>query len=212
MQSIGGVSPYSYSITPSCGNTTVNGNQINNLLGGTYTVQTIDAIGNSLTNVAIIQNPIPIVLNLSTTQPIGQLGSASLAPTGGTPPYDYLWLPGSFTTSSISGLGAGNYSVNIVDANGCSDSTSFILNYATSMQDMKAGQWLQYYPNPATSTLNIEANFPLQDIFIYNQQGQVVMKVIAGQNQKIAIPLTQLAKGIYTMQVGKGDVKRFTIQ
>jgi hypothetical protein len=59
---------------------------------------------------------------------------------------------------------------------------------------------------------NIEANFPLQVILIYNQQGQVVMKVIAGQNQKIAIPLTQLAKGIYTMQVGKGDVKRFTIQ
>lgn len=212
MQSIGGVSPYSYSITPSCGNTTVNGNQINNLLGGTYTVQTIDAIGNSLTNVAIIQNPIPIVLNLSTTQPIGQLGSASLAPTGGTPPYDYLWLPGNFTTSSISGLGAGNYSVNIVDANGCSDSTSFILNYATSMQDMKAGEWLQLYPNPANNALNIEANFPLQVILIYNQQGQVVMKVIAGQNQKIAIPLTQLAKGIYTMQVGKGDVKRFTIQ
>ena len=43
-------------------------------------------------------------------------GTATVTATDGTPPYDYLWLPGLQTTSTISGLSAGTYICIVSDA------------------------------------------------------------------------------------------------
>jgi gliding motility-associated-like protein len=45
-------------------------------------------------------------------------GTATASVSGGTSPYTYLWNNGA-TTSSITGLGAGNYTVTVTDATGC---------------------------------------------------------------------------------------------
>ena len=60
-------------------------------------------------------------------------GSISTNILGGTPPYSYVWLPDSQTTSYISSLTAGTYTVNVNDANDCystfgSASASFLVN------------------------------------------------------------------------------------
>ncbi|MBI1288677.1 MAG: T9SS type B sorting domain-containing protein, partial [Flavobacteriales bacterium] len=47
------------------------------------------------------------------------MGSVSLTITGGTAPFTYLWSNGS-TNAGISNLTAGDYSVTVTDANGCS--------------------------------------------------------------------------------------------
>jgi hypothetical protein len=41
----------------------------------------------------------------------------------GTPPYTYLWS-NSFTGDSITGISSGNYSVTVIDSNGCSKTTA----------------------------------------------------------------------------------------
>jgi len=46
-------------------------------------------------------------------------GSATATVTSGTPIYSYLWQNGGQVTPSISGLCAGNYSVEVTDGNGC---------------------------------------------------------------------------------------------
>ncbi|MDD5570387.1 MAG: gliding motility-associated C-terminal domain-containing protein [Bacteroidales bacterium] len=61
---------------------------------------------------------------LSNTTPINEIcdndsGSACVAVTGGTSPYQYLWDIGA-TASCINNLHAGTYSVTVVDSKGCS--------------------------------------------------------------------------------------------
>lgn len=52
-------------------------------------------------------------------------GTAGVTVTGGTSPYTYSWMPGGMTTSSISGLAPGNYTVTITDDVGA-DTTAVI--------------------------------------------------------------------------------------
>ena len=48
----------------------------------------------------------------------GHNGTASVSPLVNQP-YQYFWMPGQSTTASINHLTAGNYTVNILDTNGC---------------------------------------------------------------------------------------------
>ncbi len=53
----------------------------------------------------------------------GNDGSASASASGGNPPYTYLWS-NSATTTSVTGLIAGAYSVTVTDASGCTSTAS----------------------------------------------------------------------------------------
>ena len=114
----GGTSPYTYlwNTTPAQTSQTATG-----LSAGTYTVTVADASGCSSTQtVGIIQPSVLTASTIATAASCGQSdGTASANANGGTPSYSYLWNNGQ-TTSSASGLSAGNYSVIITDVNGCS--------------------------------------------------------------------------------------------
>ncbi len=56
-------------------------------------------------------------------------GTASVTAAGGTFPYTYHWSPSSQTTSTITGLATGNYSVTITDGNGCTHDTTLFVNF-----------------------------------------------------------------------------------
>ncbi|MBL7892102.1 MAG: hypothetical protein JNL63_05690 [Bacteroidia bacterium] len=55
----------------------------------------------------------------------GNIGTATAITTGGDPSYSYYWIPGGQTTPSISGLGAGTYSVIVTDMN-CNKDTAIV--------------------------------------------------------------------------------------
>lgn len=121
---IGGSPPYSYSWTPG-GQTT---SSVTGLCAGTYTVTVTDNNGCQRNANVIINEPDSITANLGVTSSTCNNscdGSATVNPTGGKAPYTYIWLPGNTTGSSVSGLCAGNYSVQITDANGCSKTVNF---------------------------------------------------------------------------------------
>lgn len=67
--------------------------------------------------------------NLTCTAP--NSGTATVNPTGGTPPYTYLWSDGQ-TTQTATGLSAGTYDVTVTD-NACSSSnTNFSITLSTT--------------------------------------------------------------------------------
>ncbi|MEZ4921283.1 MAG: T9SS type A sorting domain-containing protein, partial [Saprospiraceae bacterium] len=114
----GGTSPFTYNW--SNGGTTSN---INNLAAGVYTVSVIDSDGCETTQNTTITEPDALVAAIDNVEdvvcPTDNNGSITTQTEGGVDPYTYLWNTGS-TASDLTGVGAGDYSVVITDANGCS--------------------------------------------------------------------------------------------
>ncbi len=114
----GGTSPYTYNWSNGQTNAT-----ISNLTAGTYSVTVTDSHGCTSTFSVTITQPNVLVATTTVSNNVscngGNNGSGNVTVTGGTTPYNYTWSNGA-TTSSISGLSAGSYSVLILDANGCS--------------------------------------------------------------------------------------------
>lgn len=102
------------------------GSQINNLLAGQYTCTITDANNCSSSNSIVLQETPELDLNLSVLNIScdGDLGSASIAPTGGTAPYTVFWSTNS-SNMGIDQLTPGDYSVSVFDANSCSTSENF---------------------------------------------------------------------------------------
>jgi SprB repeat len=126
----GGVTPYQY--LWSNGATT---SSINNLIAGTYNVTVTDANGCIKTTSVVITQPALIVLNTSFTNVScngGNNGAATVTPTGGVTPYQYLWSNGG-TTSTINNLVVGTYNVTVTDANGCTKNTSVTITQPTAL-------------------------------------------------------------------------------
>jgi hypothetical protein len=97
--------------------------QVNENLGpGTYSVTVTDANGCTISGSANVGNPLQIVLDVDVTNPpcgVAGTGSASVTVvSGGVAPFLYLWSTGA-TTSSISGLTPGTYTVTVTDFLGC---------------------------------------------------------------------------------------------
>lgn len=121
----GGTAPYTIdwfdsSPTLILGNTT----NIASLCPGDYIVEITDALGcGSFTPITISQ-PDSLTASLNFTQDESCFntcdGIMSAMPIGGTLPFTYTWTnPSGVTTATASGLCDGVYSVNVIDANGC---------------------------------------------------------------------------------------------
>jgi gliding motility-associated-like protein len=113
----GGTAPYTYLWSSGSNQSTAN-----NLAAGNYTVTVSDANGCSLSqNVTVPQGSAPANLQLSMT-PVScngtNTGSASVVAQGGDAPYTYLWNTGS-NNPTINNLSAGNYTVTVTTATGC---------------------------------------------------------------------------------------------
>jgi len=122
---IGGSSPYTYTWTGGQSTSTATG-----LCAGNYTISVIDAVGCTHTNTISISQPAALALNITGTNPLCNNacnGIISAAPTGGTAPYTYLWMPGGQTTTSVTGLCSGTYSLQLSDANNCLGSNTITL-------------------------------------------------------------------------------------
>lgn len=121
----GGTAPYLYLWS----NGTTTQTQVG-LSAGTYSVTVQDDNGCTASTTATISEPVPLVMDSVVTVPAScgfSDGEAYLYPSGGTPPYTYLWS-GSQTTQWITALSAGVYVVTVTDANACSITQPVTIN------------------------------------------------------------------------------------
>lgn len=122
----GGTPGYTFNWSPAGGNV----EDPTGLSSGSYTVNFMDANNCPATNSFVINQPLPLILSFNKKDVLCNdgtcTGAVGVNVTGGTAPYNYTWTPvGTFagsTLDTIINLCTGIYSVNVIDANGCSAS------------------------------------------------------------------------------------------
>ena len=129
-----GTSPYTYLWNDPSGSTI---DTASNLAAGWYTVIVSDVYGCTVSDsieVGQPYEPLSSYIN-GYMAPVcygENTGSTKIEVKGGTPPYTYLWDDGQ-TTKNISDLYAGDYTVEIWDANNCYFADTITINELDSM-------------------------------------------------------------------------------
>jgi len=122
---VGGTAPYSYVWNNGAGNVSSQ----NGLTAGNYVIVVTDAnFCTATTSINLIDPP---AMNVNVTAPTitcngTETGSATAIVTGGALGYTYLWSDGQTTATAVN-LGAGSYSLTVMDANGCTQVVNTIV-------------------------------------------------------------------------------------
>lgn len=125
--------PNNYTWSGPAGFVSVNQAALTGLKSGVYSVTVTLQGGSTLTGNYDLPQPPAITLPTSNATPVncngGSDGAIAITAQGGTGTLSYAWTGPSYTSSSedITGLKAGNYTVVVTDANGCSLTSSPIL-------------------------------------------------------------------------------------
>lgn len=117
----GGTNPKTYTIQP--GNNSNSSGVFNNLAQGSYTITATDANNCTISTLVVLTAPqLMQITNLTIIDPTcvpGGDGGITVTATGGTPAYLYSVGGPNQSSNSFSNLNAGNYTVTVTDANGC---------------------------------------------------------------------------------------------
>lgn len=119
----GGSSPYTYTWLPN----NFTGSSQSALSAGQYTVIANDLYNCQTTLTLVISQPTSAIniTSINSTDDGCAMGngSATVIATGGIPVYSYSWFPTGGNNAIANGLTAGNYSVEVMDNNGCKTNT-----------------------------------------------------------------------------------------
>jgi thiol-disulfide isomerase/thioredoxin len=182
----GGASSYTYNWSNGATGATADG-----LPAGTYEVTVSDQIGCSDIVTVVVGEPDVIVVNATSTDETSNDandGTASANPGGGVGGYQYLWSTGE-TSSSISGLAPGLYTVDITDSNGCTVSQSVTVNSFSCQLTAESD---------AVATSCFGGNDGAAAIILDNEEGPASFDWSTGDTSP---EVTDLEAGIYTVTV-----------
>ncbi len=204
----GGTEPYQIEW-----NNNLNGEIIDNLESGTFQATVTDDNNCMLESPSfVVTSPPQISIEATVVNSSGlNNGSITVQPFGGTAPYNYFWagsLDGIYEMQNASNLSPGQYDLVIIDDNGCSIDTSFVVDLISSNSIVSTEENLKLYPNPSNRELFIE--YP-------DLRGQISLSIIAQDGQTIwsareklsTIPLNNILNdaGLYMLEVQSENVR-----
>lgn len=170
---------------------------------GTYDLTVLDANDCQTVESYTITEPAELDATASSTDETCNNcddGTASVTPTGGTPPYAISWDNGD-SGSPITDLEPGVYTATITDANGCDTTmTVEVLAFDDASVDDLEDFGLSVFPNPTTDQLFIRnTSGKAIDVEMTDQTGRVVASLTLSGTVN-PVDLSGLATGIYTLR------------
>ena len=173
---------------------------------GTYTVDVTTAGCTSATSgtTAIIVNPNPTVTFGAIPDLCLYSSAITLvegAPIGGT--YGGNGVMGNQFDPSAAGSGISSLTYSYTDGNGCfnvANSTVLVDSCLTIEENTFVG--IHIFPNPSTGFFTIDAeNNIIQSVYVYDNAGRLVMTLKGENTTSMAVDISQIADGSYTLQV-----------
>ncbi|HEU4719143.1 MAG TPA: choice-of-anchor J domain-containing protein [Bacteroidia bacterium] len=198
--------PLTYSWSPSGGT----GATASNIPTGIYTVTVTDGFGCVSTAMVSVAYDTCSSFNAildSTAASCGTCadGIASATPVNNMGPVTYLWSTGD-TTSTVTGLLPGTYTVTITDSLGCTYTDSLHIGFSTVITDLASQGKISVYPNPNDGqfVLNIDLDHTADvKVVVVDMLGQEIMnnEYSGVTSRRIDINLGDDAVGLYTIRV-----------
>ncbi len=173
-----------------------------------YTVSGVDSLGceNSIT-VSYQVNPKP-TLSISPAQQTICTGETITVTANGASTYS--WLPVNLTGSQValSPKVTSNYVISGVDANNCSNNTTYTLyvSKCTSLSENDVFANLKVYPNPSSGLYTVEfAKDGSKSVVVMNAVGSIVLQTVTTEDTT-TIDLTSFSNGVYFVKVSNEGV------
>ncbi len=186
-----------------------NGSTDPNLFGlaaGDYTITITDESGQEVADSTFTLNtPSEIELMTSSTPATGgnMDGSATILPSGGIPPYTYVWDTQPVqTTATATNLFPNNYQVTVTDSNGCTQVAEVIVDVMIGTNNLLLDWKYNVTPNPSLGKIQVAFNFSENknwEIKVYNSIGVLIQKIESpkGGTAKEEFWINDLTSGIY---------------
>lgn len=196
----GGTPPYQYLWS--------SGAQVEDLTGvpaGTYTITVTDRHGCQIAESFVVYQPDPLVVVIRRSAS----GDTLFAEVnGGTPPYNYLWSSGD-TFSYTLVEGSGTYTVQVVDARGCTSADSLTVVVGGLLTGKTKGSgclWHVY-----GERLRVSCSTPMEKVGITAIDGRTIRELIPS-NQTNSIDI-ELPAGLYLLEIQtNGKVERGIVE
>jgi hypothetical protein len=156
--------------------------------------------------VATVNEPLPVTATTSATpETTGNDGTATATPSGGTSPYTYAWSNGQ-ATQTATGLAAGNYTVTVTDANGCTGTASATVTLAVGLAQHLHPDLFDVGPNPFGDSFMIRPNVSLVGeiyVHLFDLEGRMVYarKLVANGSLPIVVTPSYIQDGIYLLMI-----------
>jgi len=205
----GGTLPYQYAW--SNGETT---QTAVSLPAGNHSVTVTDSLGCNGTELFSIGEPTALSATSSTTPDTGSAGkgTATVSPTGGTPPYSVTWNSNPpQNTMTATGLTPGVYSATVTDSLGCSMVVSDSVGAIAGIGGMKNPNLsAAIYPNPSDGNFIVSYSIGepgILGIEFRNGLGQLLMnqEIFAGGSGTWKFLSDDFADGVYQLVISSGE-------
>jgi hypothetical protein len=203
----GGTSGYTYAWNTTPVQTTAT---ISGLTPGTYSCTVTDANNCTSMSSCTVNQPSTAVAITATSSNASCAsccdGSASSVASGGTAGYTYLWSPGGQTTSTLTAICAGNYTVCVTDANACSSCDTVSVNFTVGINEVSFfGEHI--YPNPTSGDFEVVLDLPAAskvEFSIVDVLGKKVFdeEMTASGNFRKKFSMQTLPAGVYFLRTG----------
>lgn len=201
---LSGVQPFNYNWSGPNGFTSTDA-VLTGLAPGVYNVTVTDSNDSEVEeSVEVVQPEAIAATSINIINDVDDNGSGSIVATvkGGTGTLTYLWSNGE-TTSTITGLKAGSYSLTVTDGNDCEKVFGpFEVANTTSIDETLYMTKLNIFPNPASNTININADFIKNErviLEINNNLGQSFILNSYNGDIKDAIDISNIPAGVYNI-------------